>query len=167
MRFQLQKKNMEMMVENAKAIHKRADALKKTETFRTEIPPPKSGYRRTTEAKFSGEAHKVASIDAGARVTDTKDKTFQTKFTRPVAADSKTVEDADVRTTKDNRQRDIMKPFADRLVREIGQGNTVNLSKASTFYALSPTSSPKPEKQACIRNQSLRQPCVCFQNSSK
>ena len=26
-----------------------------------------------------------------------------------------------------------MKPFADRLVREIGQGNTVTLAKASTF----------------------------------
>ena len=110
-RFQLQKQNMEKMADNAEAIQKRADALQKTGAFRVEIPPPKNGYRRTTDAKFGGEVHKVAEIQDGGRVLDTKGESFQTKFTRPVAADSKTVADDKVQTTRDKNQREMMLPL--------------------------------------------------------
>ena len=121
------------MAANAETIKKRADGLQKTGAFRVEIPPPKNGYRRTTDAKFSGEVHKVASIQDGARVIDTKGESFQTKFTRPVATESKTVEDAKVQTTRDNKQQAIMKPFADRLFKDIGPNSSQSVTKAGVF----------------------------------
>ena len=112
---------------------------KKTGAFRVEIPPPKNGYRRTTDAKFSGEVHRVAQIQDGGRVLDTKGESFQTKFTRPVAADSKTVADDKVQTTRDKNQRDMMLPFVTQLFRDMGPNSSQTVTKASIFYAVSPT----------------------------
>ena len=132
-RFQLQKQNIEKMAENAEAIQKRANALQKTGAFRVEIPPPKNGYRRTTDAQFSGEVHRVAQIQEGGRVLDTKGESFQTKFTRPVDKDSKTVEDAKVQTTRDKNQREMMLPFVTQLFTNMGPNSSQTVTKAGTF----------------------------------
>ena len=106
--------------------------MQKTGAFRVEIPPPKNGYRRTIDAKFGGEVHRVASIQDGGRVLDTKGESFQTKFTRPLDKDSKTVGDAKVQTTRDKHQREMMLPFVTQLFRNMGPNNSQTVAKAGT-----------------------------------
>ena len=52
---------------------------------------------------------------------------------RPLAADSKTVEDAKVQTTRDNNQREVMNPFADRLFSDMGPNSSQSVTKAGVF----------------------------------
>ena len=63
---------------------------------------------------------------------DTKGESFQTKFTRPVDKDSKTVGDAKVQTTRDKHQREMMLPFVTQLFRNMGPNNSQTVAKAGT-----------------------------------
>ena len=72
----------------------------------------------------------MASIQDGGRVLDTKGESFQTKFTRPVDKDSKTVEDTKVQTTRDKNQREIMQPFVTQLFDDMGANKTRTVREA-------------------------------------
>ena len=86
-----------------------------------------------TDAKFGGEVHRVAKIQDGGRMLDPKGESFQTKFVRPVAADSKTVEDAKVQTTRYKNQREMMLPFVTQLFNDMGPNSSQTVTKAGTF----------------------------------
>ena len=72
-------------------------------------------------------------IQVGGRVVDTKGESFQTKFTRPVHVDSESVQDSKVRTTRENTQRETMKPFVDQLSRDMGSETTRSVTNAGIF----------------------------------
>ena len=156
--FQLKKRAVEDMAHNAAAIKKRGDALQKTGTFRSAIPPPE-GYRRGHQANFSGDVHKVETIEPGGRVTDTKGQSHQTKFARPVDSDSKSVVvpatalpgAGDVKTSK---QRELMQPFVDQLSRHIGTGKVARLNVAGAFLRGLPNFEEKA-REAGINQKSL------------
>ena len=111
--FHLQKEAAQDIRQNSDAIQKRKAALEKTNTFRAETDY-KGFRRRAGQATHSGEVHKVASID-GARVTDSKDKTFPTKFVAPIAAGSESVTTAASASggsaVISDKQKRIMKPL--------------------------------------------------------
>ena len=156
--FQLKKRAVEDMAHNAAAIKKRSDALEKTGTFRSEVPPPK-GFRRGHQANFSGDVHKVETIEPGGRVTDTKGKSYQTKFAKPVDSDSKSIVvpatakpgAGDMKTSK---QRELMQPFVDQLSKHIGSGKDATLNAAGVFLRGLPNFTEKA-REAGINQKSL------------
>ena len=87
--FTFRKEAAQDIRQNSDAIQKRKTTLGKTNTFRAETDY-KGFRRRAGQATHSGEVHKVSSVE-GATVTDTKDKTFPTKFVAPIAAGSESV----------------------------------------------------------------------------
>ena len=113
--------------------------------------------RRAGQATHSGEVHKVASID-GAKVTDSKDKTFPTKFVAPVAAGSESVTTAASASggsaVISDKQKRIMKPFVDELSKHIGTGNNATLNAAGGFLKGLPNFTEKA-REAGINQKSL------------
>ena len=113
--------------------------------------------RRAGQATHSGEVHKVASVE-GATVTDTKDKTFPTKFVAPVAAGSESVTTAASAlggsAAKTDKQRRLMKPFTDQLSRHIGAGREATLTAAGVFLRGLPNFEEKA-REAGVNQKSL------------
>ena len=133
--FELKKRAAEDMAHNSAAISRRKAALNNTRAFRTEVPQ-KGAFRRGHHATFGGEVHQVASVD-GAAVTDAQGREFQTKFTRPVPAGSATVQTAAAAgggsALVEDKQKRLLRPFAERLSARIGRGRTVTLTNASRY----------------------------------
>ena len=77
----------------------------------------------------------MASIDLGARVTDTKGESFQTKFVQPVSADSKSVPDTKVPKTRDINKVAILQPLANQLMEHLGPNTETSISNARGLSA--------------------------------
>ena len=151
--FHLQKQAAQDIRQNSDAIQKRKTALEKTNTFRAETDY-KGFRRRAGQATHSGEVHKVASVE-GSTVTDTKDKTFPTKFVAPVAAGSESVTTAASAlggsAVISAKQKRIMKPFVDELSKHIGNAT---LNAAGVFLRGLPNFEEKA-REAGINQKSL------------
>ena len=139
--FALQKEAAQDMAENNENIDKRKAALERTGAFRVEVPP--KGFRRGHFATFGGEVHKIRDVEGDTplpfrdRVRDSAGQEYRTKFTKAVPATSATVATPQTAmagsTLTDNKQKRIMRQFAERVAVHVGRGGVNTLNNVSRY----------------------------------
>ena len=83
----LRRKNQQYMEQNVRLRASRANRLTSVGTFRTYLPPPRTGKRRVGDPRWSSEVHEVTGI-RGSVVLDERGRVYPIKEVLPVAAAS-------------------------------------------------------------------------------